>query len=504
MIAKITLGGGFRGALDYLMNQKEVGQEQAQQELARDERTEDQGRELGGDADRGQGLARPEVEQGQPREGELERMGRDLDDGDMLPFADGERHRIIGGNMSGETPRELAREFGAVRQLRPDIEKPVHHASMTAAKGERLSAEQWRQIAEKYAERMGFGNSPYVVIQHRDTGFDHVHVVASRIGLDGRVVNEWQNKPRSEQLMREVEREYGLEPVRASREVAMAAPTRGEIEHFNRTGELSAKMRLQGHVEHALRDGPTATEFVGRLQSVGVEVIPNVQSTGRVSGISFRVDGEQMKGSDLGRGFSWNGLQGRGLGYEAERDAPALLEAKERAEMGREQAAGIAAAREPAGRTIEAGVGQGFNEAWPGMAGAAGQGPAAELGVVAGREFEAAREMTERGGLEELQRAVGQGVQEGAADPLGALRRAAGVEAGRDEEADAVERLERAVGIDRERERRLAEEHARESEVGPAGREANITPAGKAVEKAVEQEVERESIEYVIDIGFGL
>lgn len=522
MIAKITLGGGFRGALDYLMNQKEVGQEQTPEGLVQGERANGQGQELGGEPGREQELAALEVERGQPSEGKLGRIERGIGDGDGLPFADGERHRIIGGNMSGQTPRELAREFGAVRQIRPDIARPVHHASMTAAKGERLTTEQWQQIAEKYAERMGFANSPYVVVQHRDTAFDHVHIVASRIGLDGRVVNEWQNKPRSEQLMREVEQEYGLQPVRASHEGAMRAPTRGEIEHYNRTGELSAKMRLQGHVEHALREEPTATQFIGRLQSVGVEVIPNLQSTGRVSGISFRVDGEQMKGSDLGRGFSWNGLQGRGLSYEAERDMPALLEAKERAQMGREQAAEMVVAAPE--RTIEAGAERSFGESWQNVAGMAGQRSAAELdavvaaqpgqefdvydqlGSAVGRELGAAREMTAgRGSLEELQRAVGLGTQEAAADPLDALRRAAGIEAGHDGEPDPVKRLEQAVGVDRERgqEVRLAEEHARELEVGSAEREAITTPAGKAAEKVVEQEVERESIEYVIDIGFG-
>jgi hypothetical protein len=63
-------------------------------------------------------------------------------------------------------------------------------------------------------------------------------------------------------------------------------------------------MRLQGHVEQALGDGPTASEFIERLQLVGVDVIPYVQDTGRVSGVTFRQGDELMKGSDLGRGFS--------------------------------------------------------------------------------------------------------------------------------------------------------------------------------------------------------
>jgi hypothetical protein len=85
-----------------------------------------------------------------------------------------------------------------------------------------------------------------------------------------------------------------------------------------------------------LREQPTATEFIEKLQRVGVETIPNLQSTGRVSGISFRQGEELMKGSDLGRGFSWGALQKRGLNYDQERDRPAMEAAKQCAEIGRD------------------------------------------------------------------------------------------------------------------------------------------------------------------------
>jgi hypothetical protein len=118
--------------------------------------------------------------------------------------------------------------------------------------------------------------------------------------------------------------------------VERAAPKRGERERFNRTGELSAKMSLQSHVELALKESPTATEFIDRLQLVGVDVIPYMQKDGRATGVSFRKGKQLMKGSDLGRGFSWNALQERGLDYNHERDRPAIDAAKQRADMNRE------------------------------------------------------------------------------------------------------------------------------------------------------------------------
>ncbi len=107
-----------------------------------------------------------------------------------LEVGKAKRHRIIGGNMTGRTARELAREFEVFQEQRPEIEKPVHHVSLSAAKGERLTIGQWNEIAEKYVRKMNFGSSPFVVVQHVDTDHDHVHVVASRIDAHGKIVSD--------------------------------------------------------------------------------------------------------------------------------------------------------------------------------------------------------------------------------------------------------------------------------------------------------------------------
>lgn len=351
MIAKISSGGDFRGALDYLMNPKREERERAR-EKERGEQKPEKGREAAAEHE-------PQTETKSPREPNRERgvqkytsqdveretnlartpkreggreVERDLSD----EYEPGQRHRIIGGNMSGSGPRELAREFALVEELRPDIEKPVHHVSISAGERDRLSVRQWHEIADTYIEKMGFRNCPYIVIQHRGTERDHIHILTSRIDFDGKVVSEWRSKQRAEEVMREVERKYDLERIQSSREVARAAPTRAEKEMFERTGKLSTKMSLQGHVERVLKERPSVTEFIEKLERVGVEVIPKLQETGRVSGISFRQGDELMKGSDLGRGFSWSALQKRGLDYDQVRDRPAIEAAKDRAEFTRE------------------------------------------------------------------------------------------------------------------------------------------------------------------------
>lgn len=284
MIAKITSGNSFRGVLDYLMQQKKGSQNQ--------ERTLTQ---------------------------EHEQQSKDLQ---TKTFS--ERHRLIGGNVTGSNPQELAEEFEIFREQRPEIKKPVHHISLSAAKGERLNDKEWNGIARKYVESARFTRSPYVVIQHIDTEHDHIHLVVSRIDINGKVVSDFKSKTRAEEFAREIEREYGLKPVQSSRERDRATPKRGEIEVFNRTGKLSVKMSLQGHIDFAIKDNPTFTEFISKLERVGVEVIPFRRAGERITGVSFRLNGQLMKGSNLGSAYSWNGLQRRGLSYEKERDLSPL------------------------------------------------------------------------------------------------------------------------------------------------------------------------------------
>ena len=93
-----------------------------------------------------------------------------------------EKGILLDTNMAGENPRELAQEFGAIRELRPGLGKAVFHASLSAAPGEQLSDEQWREIGQEYLAGMGFTDNQYVISRHTDTEHEHIHILANRIG----------------------------------------------------------------------------------------------------------------------------------------------------------------------------------------------------------------------------------------------------------------------------------------------------------------------------------
>lgn len=242
-----------------------------------------------------------------------------------------EEGRVIDKNMAGENPRELAAEFGEIRKLRPNLGKAVLHVSLSAAPGEKLTDEQWCEIGKRYMDGMGLEKNQFVITRHNDTEHEHIHILANRIRFDGSVTSDSQDYKRQEAIMRELEKDYGLQRVAPSHEAERKAPTKGEIEGGIRTGQPSARQQLQQLADAAAKDCRSFTMYQERLEAAGVELVPVVQLEGaKLSGLSYRLDGVTMKGSDLGKGYSAAGLARRGVTYEQDRDFAAVRSSIER------------------------------------------------------------------------------------------------------------------------------------------------------------------------------
>ena len=79
---------------------------------------------------------------------------------------------LLNTNMAGQTPRELAAEFGEIRKLRPNLGKAVLHVSLSAAPGEKLTDAQWQEIGHRYLDGMGLDKNQFVITRHTDEEYD--------------------------------------------------------------------------------------------------------------------------------------------------------------------------------------------------------------------------------------------------------------------------------------------------------------------------------------------
>src|SRR5690554_5033687 len=235
---------------------------------------------------------------------------------------------IVGGTISSATPRLMAQEFGYVRKLRPDAKNPVWHCSLSLPKGEYLDSEKWDALAFDFMKEMDFSElTPWVAVRHRDTDHDHVHIIASRIDLSsGLWHGKWEAR-RAIEATQTLEKAHGLTLTAGLGDVKKDRKQlkKSEIEMALRTEEQPPKLKLQNIIDEALSAGDlTAVQFAETLELSGVEVKANLASTGRLNGFSFSLDGVAFKGSNLGKGYTWSGLQKRGVTYEQDRDYTSL------------------------------------------------------------------------------------------------------------------------------------------------------------------------------------
>lgn len=128
----------------------------------------------------------------------------------------GNRATIIGGNLSGLTPRELAAEFGQFRKLRPAVGKAVVHIPLSAHPEDRpMTDAEMAEIADRFTRGMGYADSPHVFVRHNDTDHQHMHLLLCRVDRHGNAVSESNDYRNAEQLLRQIERDYRLRTVDA-------------------------------------------------------------------------------------------------------------------------------------------------------------------------------------------------------------------------------------------------------------------------------------------------
>ena len=88
----------------------------------------------------------------------------------------------------------------------------VFHASLNSSPEDKLTDEQLREITQEYMKRMGYGNQPYIVFKHKDIDRQHLHIVSLRVDEQGRKLPHDFEARRSMEILRDLERKYGLHP----------------------------------------------------------------------------------------------------------------------------------------------------------------------------------------------------------------------------------------------------------------------------------------------------
>ncbi len=244
---------------------------------------------------------------------------------------------ILSQGVRDYNREEMTADFNAQRKMNPDLTRAVWHTSISFKPEEaaRLDAEKMKAIAQDWLKGMNLEKTQYAVIRHTDTDHPHFHIIANRVGDDGRAISDSHNYARSQKLLRQLEQKHGLTIVKEQKQrqslVNVPEPDRTRIALRDQVRGLVASSRTL----EELRQG-------ARLKGISVEIRTN--EAGLPIGLGFAQNGHRFKGSDLDRGLSIaqitktlrvNHEQGQGVAKDAQLEIFPQIEQNRGRSMGR-------------------------------------------------------------------------------------------------------------------------------------------------------------------------
>ncbi|RZP85090.1 relaxase/mobilization nuclease domain-containing protein [Vibrio vulnificus] len=192
------------------------------------------------------------------------------------------------------------REMQDSIKLNPNANQQFKHMVISIDTDEHLTNSQWRKTARKLMSHLGYDNCRYIAFKHNDTDEEHIHIITSTIDTVTRKrVRDSYSKIRAQEVMRELEKEFGLRELVSSKDIGYDA--KAEINDafiFNKKAQI-ARLVKQGI--NKLSKGSYLADFVVAVESIHPELKVEIQRKGdTATGLVFNLAGSRMSASQLG------------------------------------------------------------------------------------------------------------------------------------------------------------------------------------------------------------
>lgn len=191
-------------------------------------------------------------------------------------------------------------------------EKPVIHISLNPNPADKVTDENFIEMAQKYMGELGFGEQPYIVFKHTDIEREHIHIVSVRVKEDGSCISDAYEKRRSMDICRKLEQEFNLTPAdKQERQNVLPLQkvdySKGDVKRqvANAVRELAKSYRFQSFGEY---------RALLSLFNLTAEEVKGEHKGKPYNGLVYPVLNE--KGEKVGNPFK-SSLFGKSVGYDA-------------------------------------------------------------------------------------------------------------------------------------------------------------------------------------------
>ena len=205
-------------------------------------------------------------------------------------------------------PRQVAFDFRqqALAYRTPDsdnargVRKPVYHWVLSWRPGEHTTDAEKLDVAKDFMQRIGFDDTQYMISAHYDKAHEHLHIVANIVNNRGERIPTMGLIEKAHEAAAAITRERGYQWGETAKKEA--------VEKAHKPHE-KVRMLVKPIVKEAVAEARSLEELKTVLASKGISCVFTVASDGRRGGISFAYEYEgqlhTFRGSSLDRQLSF-------------------------------------------------------------------------------------------------------------------------------------------------------------------------------------------------------
>lgn len=112
-------------------------------------------------------------------------------------------------NMDYEGEDSVERTFARRQRMNHNGKVLTFQLAISPGDGESWDDGKMEEYAARMMEGLGYGNQPYALYRHEDTGRTHWHVVASRVKDNGRLVDNYRDAYKCQVIAQNLQDEFG-------------------------------------------------------------------------------------------------------------------------------------------------------------------------------------------------------------------------------------------------------------------------------------------------------
>lgn len=195
--------------------------------------------------------------------------------------------------------QSIVNSFRLQCQLRPDVKVMVGHISLdfSVEDVDIISDDFMVKVAQDYLQRMNILNTQYIIARHHDREHPHCHIIFNRIGNNGKLISDRNDRIRSAKICRALSEKYQLH----------IANGKDHVHRERLRGADAVKYQIYDALETAVPRCQTWEELRALLAHQGITMSFTCRgTTSDIQGVVFEKDGLRFNGSKVDRKYSFS------------------------------------------------------------------------------------------------------------------------------------------------------------------------------------------------------